>query len=70
MILNAIVDGLGNPLYFQFPSGNIPASKVAMDVLSHVKLENRSVLGDNAYGTQTAPKMLVLCLTFWGWFNP
>jgi transposase len=46
-----VVDGLGNPLYFQLSAGNINDSTVAVDVLSHVDILRSNVLGDKAYGT-------------------
>ena len=49
--LHAVVDGLGNPVYFQLSKGNLNDNVLAIDVLSHVKLEGSNVLGDKAYGT-------------------
>lgn len=45
------MDGLGNPVYFQLSRGNLNDNVLAIDVLSHVKLEGANVLGDKAYGT-------------------
>ncbi|WP_407919225.1 transposase [Domibacillus indicus] len=49
--MHAVVDGLGNPLYFQLSAGSVHDSKVATEVLSHVPLEQNSVVADKAYGT-------------------
>ena len=49
--IHTVVDGLGNPIYFQLSSGNINDSTVAIDVLSHINLAGSNVLGDKAYGT-------------------
>jgi hypothetical protein len=49
--IHTIVDGLGNPLYFQLSAGNINDSEVAADVLSHVDISQSDVLADKAYGT-------------------
>ena len=48
--IHAVVDGLGNPIYFQLSKGNINDNVHAIDVLSHVNLEGANVLGDKAYG--------------------
>ncbi|MDF2872161.1 MAG: family transposase, partial [Anaerocolumna sp.] len=34
--MHAIVDGLGNPVYFQLSSGNVNDNTLAVEVLSHV----------------------------------
>jgi len=47
-----MVDGLGNPVYFQLSAGNDHDAKLAIDVLSHVELTGSNVLGDKAYGTE------------------
>ncbi len=49
--IQTIVDGLGNPLYFQLSAGNINDSEVAVYVLSHVDIFQSNVLADKAYGT-------------------
>jgi transposase len=49
--IHTIVDGLGNPLYFQLSAGNINDSEAAADVLSHVDISQSDVLADKAYGT-------------------
>jgi len=50
--LHAVVDGLGNPVYFQLSGGNIHDSTVAVDVLSHINVSGSTVLADRAYGTK------------------
>ncbi len=49
--IHTVVDGLGNPLYFQLSAGNINDSEVAVDVLSHLNISQSNVLADKAYGT-------------------
>ena len=49
--IHTVVDGLGNPIYFQLSAGNINDSTVAVDVLSNITLVGSNVLGDKAYGT-------------------
>lgn len=49
--IHTVVDGLGNPLYFQLSAGNVNDSEVAVDVLSHVNISQSNVLADKAYGT-------------------
>jgi transposase len=49
--IHAVVDGLGNPLYFQLSAGNINDSKATVDVLSHVDISQSNVIADKAYGT-------------------
>ena len=46
--IHMVVDGLGNPIYFQLSAGNINDSTVAVDVLSNITLVG---IGDKAYGT-------------------
>ena len=48
--IHAVVDGIGNPIYFQLSAGNVNDSTVAIDVLSHIELSGSNVLGDKAYG--------------------
>ncbi|OKL37664.1 IS5 family transposase [Domibacillus mangrovi] len=50
--IHTVVDGLGNPIYFQLSAGSVHDSKVATEVLSHVPLEQGCVVGDKAYGTK------------------
>jgi transposase len=50
--VHAIVDGLGNPVYFQLSSGNINDNTLAVEVLSHVEIKDSNILGDKAYGTK------------------
>jgi ATP-dependent Lon protease len=54
--IHTIVDGLGNPIYFQLSAGNINDSTVAVDVLSHIDISQSNVLGDKAYGTNVVLK--------------
>lgn len=49
--IHTVVDGLGNPLYFQLSAGNVNDSEVAVDVLSHLNISQSNVLADKAYGT-------------------
>lgn len=49
--IHTVVDGLGNPLYFQLSAGNVNDSEVAVDVLSHVNISQSNILADKAYGT-------------------
>jgi transposase len=50
--VHAIVDGLGNPVYFQLSSGNINDNTLAVEVLSHVEIKDSNIQGDKAYGTK------------------
>nr|WP_202117495.1 IS5 family transposase [Clostridium chromiireducens] len=50
--IHAIVDGIGNPVYFQLSSGNLHDSTLAVDVLSNIDITGSNVLGDKAYGTK------------------
>jgi len=50
--VHAIVDGLGNPVYFQLSSGNVNDNTLAVEVLSHVEIKDSNILGDQAYGTK------------------
>ena len=56
--IHAVVDSLGNPIYFQLSKGNINDNVPAIDVLSHVNLEGANVLGDKAYGTSAIRKYI------------
>lgn len=47
----AVVDALGNPVYFQLTSRNIHDSTIAVDVLSHLDISDSTILADKAYGT-------------------
>lgn len=49
--IHAVVDGLGNPVYFQLTVGNILDPTVAVDVLSHLDISDSTILTDKAYGT-------------------
>ena len=49
--IHAVVDGLGNSIYFQLTGGNIHDSTVAVDVLSHLDILHSTILVDKAYGT-------------------
>jgi len=49
--VHAIVDSLGNPVYFQLSSGNVNDNTLAVEVLSHVEIKDSNILGDKAYGT-------------------
>lgn len=46
-----VVDGIGNPVYFQLSSGNLHDSTLAVDVLSNIDITGSNILGDKAYGT-------------------
>ena len=46
-------------MYFQLSSGNVHDSSIAIDVLSHVELENSNVLGDKAYGAKAIRDFIV-----------
>ncbi len=56
--IHAVVDGLGNPIYFQLSKGNINDNVLAIGILSHVNLEGANVLGDKAYGTSEIRKYI------------
>ncbi|WP_084676069.1 IS5 family transposase [Carnobacterium funditum] len=49
--IHVIVDGLGNPLYFQLSGGNLHDSVLAIEVLQHVEIQGSNVIGDRAYGS-------------------
>lgn len=49
--IHTVVDGLGNPLYFQLSAGNVNDSEIAVNVLFHVDISQSNVLADKAYGT-------------------
>ena len=49
--IHAIVDGVGNPVYFQLSAGNLHDSTLATDVLSHADINGSNILADKAYGT-------------------
>lgn len=49
--IHAIVDGLGNPIYFHLSAGNIHDATVATEVLSYVDIADSTILADKAYGT-------------------
>lgn len=48
--IHAVVDGLGNPIYFQLSKGNINDNVLAIDILFHVNLEGANVLGIRLMG--------------------
>lgn len=48
----AVVDRLGNPVYFQLSSGNLHDSTLAVDVLSNIDIKGSNILGNKAYGTK------------------
>jgi transposase len=49
--LHAVVDALGNPVHLYLTPGNVNDCAVAIEVLSGVKFEGSTVMGDKAYGT-------------------
>ena len=49
--IHAVVDGLGNLVYFQLTGGNVHDSTVTVDILSHLDLSDSTILDDKAYGT-------------------
>ena len=49
--IHAIVDGLGNPIYFQLSIGNVHDATVAVDILSHLDISDSTILADKAYAT-------------------
>ena len=49
--IHTVVDGLGNPLYFQLSAGHVNDSEAAVDALSHLDISQSNVLADKAYGT-------------------
>lgn len=53
-----MVDGLGNPLYFQLSKGNIYDSVLAINILSNLNITNSNILGDRAYGTSEIRKYI------------
>ena len=50
--LHAIVDALGNPIYFQLSQGNLSDTTLAVNVLSNVEISGSNILGDKAYGSK------------------
>ncbi|SEK87139.1 transposase [Carnobacterium iners] len=46
-----VVDGLGNPLYFQLSGGNLHDSVHALGVLDPVTIKGSNIIGDRAYGS-------------------
>lgn len=44
-----VVDGRGNPVHFQLPSGNWHDSTQAVDVLSNINIQGSNILADKAY---------------------
>ena len=49
--IHAIVDGLGNPIYFALTAGNEHDCVCALDLLSKVNIEGSNILADKAYGS-------------------
>lgn len=49
--IHTVVDGIGNPIYFQLIGGNIHDSKVSVEILSKINISNSTILADKAYGT-------------------
>ncbi|WP_143329098.1 IS5 family transposase, partial [Clostridium puniceum] len=56
--IHTVVDGLGNPVYFQLSSGNLHDSTLAVDVLSNIYIKGSNILGDKAYGTKEINKYI------------
>ncbi|WP_286010121.1 transposase [Clostridium sp. Marseille-Q2269] len=56
--MHAVVDALGNPVYFQLSSGNLHDSTQAIDILSNIDIQSSNILADKAYGTNE------ICLYF------
>ena len=50
--LHTLVDGLGNPIRFLLSPGNDHDSIHAAELLERVSVDDSTVLGDRAYGTQ------------------
>jgi len=48
--IHAVVDGLGNPLYFQLSGGQVSDISVAFDLLENVDVKGSIVMTDRAYG--------------------
>ena len=49
--IHAIVDGLGNPIYFVLTAGSEHDCVCALDLLSKVNIEGSNILADKAYGS-------------------
>ncbi|MFT8349273.1 transposase [Clostridium saccharoperbutylacetonicum] len=49
--IHTVVDGIGNPVYFQLSSSNLHDSTLAVDVLSNIDITGSNILGGKAYGT-------------------
>ncbi|WP_251861346.1 IS5 family transposase [Clostridium sp. Marseille-Q2269] len=49
--IHAVVDALGNPVYFQLSSGNLHDSTQTIDILSNIDIQSSNILADKAYGT-------------------
>ena len=49
--IHAIVDGLGNPIYFALTAGSEHDCVCALDLLSKVNIEGSNILADKAYGS-------------------
>ena len=50
--IQALVDGLGNPLAFLLSSGNDHDSRHAVPLLSQISIQGSNILGDKAYGAK------------------
>ena len=47
-----MVNGLGNPVYFQLSGGNTHDAAMVVEMLTHVDVSDSTVLADKAYGTK------------------
>ncbi|OXS25267.1 MAG: hypothetical protein BI182_05920 [Acetobacterium sp. MES1] len=50
--IHAVVDALGNPIYFELSGGQVNDNTVAIDLLSNIDIKSANILGDKAYGTK------------------
>ncbi len=50
--IHALVDGLGNPIFFMLSPGNEHDSKHAIPLLKQINIKGSNILGDKAYGAQ------------------
>ena len=50
--INAIADGLGNPIAFLLSPGSDHDSTHAIELLNMTDIEGSNLLGDKAYGTK------------------
>lgn len=44
--IHAIVDGLGNPVYFQLSSGYVNDNTLAVEMLSKIEIKDSNISGD------------------------